>query len=121
MSAEIVNRDPKLISPILLDFYTDLSINLKTKFNKDFRIFEGFRTLERQKVLKAKGFSKTLKSKHLFNPSKAIDVIEYPWTWSGFILSNDYKNFVIELLKKYPTINWGGKWKNFVDLPHFEI
>lgn len=121
MSAEIVNRDPKLISPILLDFYTDLSINLKTKFKKDFRIFEGHRTLERQKVLKSKGYSKTLKSKHLFNPSKAIDVIEFPWTWNGFILSPEYKNFVIELLKKYPTINWGGKWKNFADLPHFEI
>lgn len=116
-----INRNLELIDPILLNFFTDLSIELKIKHKKDFRIFEGHRTLERQKILKEKGFSKTLKSKHLHNPSKAIDVIEHPWTWNGFILTPIYKNLVLEILKKHPTVKWGGLWKIFVDLPHFEI
>lgn len=116
-----INRDPQLIDPILINFFTDLSIECKIKYKKDFRIFEGHRTLERQKILKSKGFSKTLKSKHLYNPSKAIDIIEFPWTWNGFILTPVYKNLVLEILKKHPKVSWGGVWKSFVDLPHFQI
>lgn len=116
-----INRDPKLIDPILLNFYTELSILLKSNHKKDFRIFEGHRTLDRQKMLKSQGFSKTLKSKHLFLPSKAIDVIEYPWKWDGFIQTAEYKKIIIDILKKYPSIKWGGLWKTFIDIPHFEI
>jgi len=120
MSQEI-NRDPSLIDARLLDFYKTLSSTIQKNHKLDFRIFEGHRTLERQKILVKNGFSKTLKSKHLHKPSKAIDVIEYPWSWKGFILSDKYRNLVNELLLNYKDISWGGSWKSFVDLPHFEI
>jgi len=120
MSQEI-NRDFLLIDARLLDFYKTLSSTIRKNHKLDFRIFEGHRTLERQKILVKNGFSKTLKSKHLHKPSKAIDVIEYPWSWKGFILSDKYRNLVNELLLNYENISWGGNWKSFVDLPHFEI
>lgn len=120
MSQEI-NRDFLLIDARLLDFYKTLSSTIQKNHKLDFRIFEGHRTLERQKILVKNGFSKTLKSKHLNNPSRAIDIIEYPWSWKGFILSDKYRNLVNELLLNYKDISWGGNWKSFVDLPHFEI
>jgi len=116
-----INREEILIDAKLLEFFKKLSEIVKNNYNKDFRVFEGHRTLERQKQLFNQGYSKTLKSNHLYNPSKAIDIIEYPWTWSGFILSNDYKNLVNELLKKFPNVSWGGNWTKFIDLPHFEL
>ena len=121
MSQEI-NRDLKLIHPDLIKFYNEFSKEIKTKFNKDFKIFEGHRTLERQKVLFSQGYSKTLNSKHLKNPSLAIDIIESPWTWAGLIVSKEYFNFTNEFLKSesYKNIEWGGNWKSFKDLPHFQ-
>jgi peptidoglycan L-alanyl-D-glutamate endopeptidase CwlK len=123
MSAEEINRDIKLIHPELVKFYNSFSVELKTKHNKDFRIFEGHRTPERQKKLFRQGFSKTLNSKHLLKPSNAIDVIEFPWSWAGFIVSKEYLNFVTSFLsnEKFKNIEWGGSWKNFKDFPHFQI
>ena len=116
-----INRDIKLIHPDLIKFFNSFSAEIKNKFNKDFRIFEGHRTLERQKVLFSQGYSKTLKSRHLSNPSEAIDILEYPWTWSGLIVSKEYFDFTNNFLKNYNNIEWGGNWITFKDYPHFQI
>ena len=116
-----INRDLKLIHPDLIKFYNTFSSEIKTKFNKDFRIFEGHRTTERQKVLFSQGYSKTLKSKHLSNPSEAIDILEYPWTWSGLIVTKEYYDFTNNILLKFNYIEWGGNWITFKDYPHFQI
>ena len=116
-----VNRNLELIDGRLIQYFESLSKILKDNHQKDFRIFEGHRTAERQEILLKKGFSKTKNSKHLFKPSKAIDIIEFPWTWEGFILSPDYRKIVNDHLKKFPLIQWGGNWKSFLDLPHHEI
>ena len=120
MLAEI-NRDLKLIHSDLIKFYNTFSSEIKNKFNKDFRIFEGHRTTERQKVLFSQGYSKTLKSKHLSNPSEAIDILEYPWTWSGLIVTKEYYDFTNNILLKFNYIEWGGNWITFKDYPHFQI
>ncbi len=118
-----INSDILLVHEELVKFYKAFSVELKVKHNKDFRIFEGHRTLERQKILFTQGFSKTLNSQHLKKPSHAIDVIEFPYTWTGFILSKEYFNFVNTFLKnpKWMKIEWGGNWKKFKDLPHFQL
>lgn len=121
MDTIVINRDLERIDGRLLKYFESLSKVLKEKYNKDFRIFEGHRSIDRQKKLVKDGFSKTLKSKHLSLPSLAIDIVEFPWTWEGFILTDTYKNIVNENLKKFPGIEWGGNWKNFKDLPHHEI
>lgn len=120
MSQEI-NRDLDKIDSRLVEYFNSLSKHIKKVSGKDFRIFEGHRTLERQKILLKQGFSKTLKSNHLSNPSKAIDVIEFPWTWNGFILTPEYKKIVNDHLLNFPFISWGGNWISFKDLPHHEI
>lgn len=120
MSQEI-NRELSKIDPRLVEYFNSLSKRIKESHGKDFRIFEGNRTLERQQILIKQGFSKTLKSNHLYFPSKAIDIIEYPWTWKGFILTPEYKKLVNTHLKNFPDIAWGGNWKKFVDLPHHEL
>ena len=120
MSQEI-NRELSKIDSRLVEYFNSLSNTIKEASGKDFRVFEGNRTLERQKLLIKQGFSKTLKSNHLHIPSKAIDVIEFPWSWNGFILTPEYKKIVNTHLKKFPDISWGVNWKSFIDLPHNEL
>jgi peptidoglycan LD-endopeptidase CwlK len=45
----------------------------------DFSILEGHRTLQRQKELFKSGKSKTMQSKHLSEPSLAVDIAPYPY------------------------------------------
>lgn len=120
MSQEI-NRDLDKIDSRLVEYFNSLSQAIKKISGKDFRIFEGHRTLERQKILLKQGFSRTLKSNHLTLPCRAIDVIEFPWTWNGFILTQEYKKIVNDHLEIFPHISWGGNWVTFKDLPHHEL
>jgi peptidoglycan L-alanyl-D-glutamate endopeptidase CwlK len=70
------------------------------------------------------GFSKVRwpKSKHNKTPSMAVDVVPYPIDW------NDEKRFyaladvVKEEAKRLKVkAKWGGDWKTFKDLPHWEL
>ena len=99
----------------------------------DFAVICGVRTLQEQKDLVEKGFSRTLNSKHLPNAqglSQAIDIAPYPIDWS------DHKAFhrlagIIQAAASQRNIDirWGGDWdgdndthdQSFIDLPHFEI
>ena len=59
------------------------AINLTAQ---DFTVFEGLRTIERQRQLVATGMSKTLKSKHL--DGNAVDLVPWingvaTWDWDG--------------------------------------
>ena len=81
----------------------------------DLRIFEGYRTNERQDYLyKQKTTSlKGGQSKHNRQPSEAITILEYKKnqpTWGNFPLTTQFKNIVNNLLLKYPSIEWGGNW-----------
>jgi len=68
------------------------------------------------------------KSKHNTNPSKAIDIAPYPINWDdvdGFIeLSTIVKNTWYDLKssgKVTETLYWGGDWRTFKDMPHYEL
>lgn len=92
----------------------------------DFTITEGLRTKERQKELYDGGFSKTLDSKHL--TGEALDIAPWPV---------DYKNleafhFLAGVVTAVATrlynegtitrkLKWGGHWKSFKDMPHWEL
>lgn len=95
----------------------------------DFVITEGVRTLQRQKELYKQGKSKCdgviKKSNHQVKPDGygyAVDL--YP-------LPIDYKNKMpykilaghIKKIAKNLGINivWGGDWKTFIDMPHYEL
>lgn len=99
----------------------------------DFTIIEGYRTPERQYELYKQGFSqidgKTKKGKHNYSPSLAIDIIPYKVGHNPFDNTTKSKLMFYELAHKFKNVAkrlnieiiWGGDWKTFKDLPHFEL
>lgn len=91
----------------------------------DFIVTEGVRTLERQKMLKAEGKSKTLKSLHLRQEDgygHAFDIVALKGasiTWD----SKYYKpiaDAMFQAAKELGVkITWGGSWG--WDSPHFQL
>lgn len=103
-----------------------------------FIVTQGLRTLAEQKLLKAKGASKTLNSRHL--TGHAIDLAAtvggaVRWDWPNYFkLANAMKKAAAA--ERVP-IRWGGSWsllsdlkapitasalhKSFPDGPHFEL
>lgn len=93
----------------------------------EFIVTCGARTLAEQKVLVAKGFSKTMRSRHIPGGngfSHAVDVApvidgKVRWDWPPFHkIADAMKRAAREL--KVP-IEWGGDWKTFKDGPHFQL
>lgn len=99
----------------------------------DFTVIEGYRTLERQKELFDTGFSKIdgikKKGKHNYSPSLAIDIIPYKKGHNPFDGSVESTEMFKELNKSFDKVakklgikyEWGGNWKTFVDLPHYQV
>ena len=99
----------------------------------DFTVIEGHRSLERQKELYDKGFSKidgiSKKGKHNYFPSLAIDIIPYKKGHSPFDGSKESDIMFDNLAKEFKqvakelgiNITWGGDWQSLVDKPHFQI
>ena len=86
----------------------------------DFTILETLRTKERQKELFDNGKSKTMSSKHLIG--KAIDIAPYPIDWNNTDRFIELSKIIKEQANKLNiNIVWGGDWKSFVDMPHYEI
>jgi len=99
----------------------------------DFTVIEGLRTKERQAELYAQGrdkpgkiVTKSLTSNHFVNErtgfGHAVDIAPIPVDW------NNPKPFglVAEAMKKAAAelgvkVTWGGDWKTFNDLPHYQI
>lgn len=100
-----------------------------------FIVTEGVRTVERQKVLFAKGASKTMNSRHIPKGGygHAVDLAAYVdlngdgragqgeirWDWPLYAkLAGAMKAAAAEL--KIPIV-WGGDWVSWKDGPHFEL
>lgn len=98
----------------------------------DFAVIEGFRSLERQKEMYDKGFSKidgiSKKGKHNYSPSLAIDIIPFKKGHNPFDGSKESDIMFDNLAKEFKqvakelgiNITWGGDWK-FIDKPHFQV
>lgn len=104
----------------------------------DFMVIEGVRDLERQKMLKAQGASRTLKSKHLIQDDgwgHALDVMavgdingdgstdhrDKSLTWDPEVYGRIAKAFKLAANALGVKIKWGGDFKGFFDGPHFEL
>jgi peptidoglycan L-alanyl-D-glutamate endopeptidase CwlK len=98
-------------------------VNMAAKITtEDFIITEGLRSLERQKMLVAKGFSKTMKSRHL--TGHAVDFAplidgELTWKTPAFLP-------IIAVFKEASRhlsvpIESGSDWKSFKDYPHIQL
>lgn len=90
----------------------------------DFTVLCGHRNQEEQEKAFKSGYSKARWGQSLHNslPSRAIDIAPYPIDW------NDKERFkqLAEVIKQIAfekgiNIRWGGDFKSFVDMPHFEL
>jgi len=93
-----------------------------------FIITEGMRTKERQRILFAKGLSKTLNSRHLYG--LAVDFAplidtdgdgdtEVTWKTPAFLpVIKAFRQAAAEL--SVPIVS-GSEWKTFKDYPHIEL
>jgi peptidoglycan L-alanyl-D-glutamate endopeptidase CwlK len=87
----------------------------------------GVRTLEEQKILKAKGASKTLRSRHILAAngfSHAVDLAcmikgQVRWDWP--LYDKLAKRMKAAADKEGVLLEWGGDWKTFKDGPHFQL
>lgn len=86
----------------------------------DFTVIEGLRTKERQAELLKQGFTKTMNSRHIIG--QAVDIVPLPVDWNNKarfgLVAAAMKAAAAELGVK---ITWGGDFKTFVDLPHYQI
>jgi peptidoglycan L-alanyl-D-glutamate endopeptidase CwlK len=91
-----------------------------TKTPVDFTVLEGLRTEARQKHLVASGASKTMNSRHL--TGHAVDLAPLPIDWDNReafkTVSTAMKAAAEELGIK---IEWGGDFKTFSDMPHYQL
>ena len=89
----------------------------------EFAVIEGLRTIEKQRILFAKGASKTMNSRHL--DGHAVDLApvidgEIRWDWPPFYkIATAVKAAAEEL---GTPIEWGGDWtRGFKDGPHWQL
>lgn len=62
------------------------------------------------------------RSKHNSTPSNAVDAVPYPIDWKNFDRFNQMAVIVKRKAEELGIkIVWGGDWKTFKDLPHWEL
>lgn len=83
------------------------------------KVAEGLRTVEQQKEKVRKGYSKTLKSKHL--DGLAADIIDKRYGWGKEAADTNFQ-FWKDLgeCAKNEGVTWGGNFRGFVDVAHVE-
>lgn len=82
----------------------------------------GLRTIEEQKVLVAKGASKTMRSRHL--TGHAVDLaatIEGKVRWDWPLYDRMAKAMNAAAKAEKVALEWGGDWKTFKDGPHYQL
>ena len=89
-----------------------------TLTKQDFTVYEGLRTLKRQKVLVKQGYSRTLDSYHLPQADKlghAVDLVPWinghpVWDWDGCYEIALAMDTAATQLGYASMIVWGGAW-----------
>jgi len=90
----------------------------------DFTILEGYRSPEKQLIMHSQGVSKALpgQSPHNYQPALAVDIAPWPIDWEDKGRFYELAG-VIKACAAYEgvDIEWGGNWKSFLDMPHFQL
>lgn len=93
-----------------------------------FIVTEGLRSISRQKELVRKGFSKTMRSRHIRASNGFGHAVDLAPIVNGTIPWNNWKKFeqVAHYMKQAArevgvSIEWGGDWRSFKDGPHFQL
>ena len=86
----------------------------------------GTRTIEEQRVLKAKGASKTLRSRHIPAANGYSHAVDFAMTikgvprWDWPLYDRLAKAVKAAARAEKVSVEWGGDWK-FKDGPHFQL
>ena len=107
-------------------------IKLFTQIIQDYdcTILSGHRSVDEQRILVQNGASKTMNSKHILQPSHAVDVAPYPIKWNDLNRFYHFVGYVRGIAKSLDIkIRCGADWdgdfdlkdQNFNDLVHFEL
>ena len=126
MSVHKISNDLKYLEPILRFKVLEMLDQIKA-WGLPFAVFETGRSLERQKYIMSKGYTRTLKSRHLINLdnkelSTAVDFVYYDnhgWSWDYLKHAMDYDN--LGKIGQRLGLEWGGDWRTFKDYPHFQL
>lgn len=130
------NRSKRNLEGVHPDLVKCCEIALQLS-ESDFTVIEGLRSIETQKEYVARGVSKTMKSRHLLQHDgygHAVDL--YPY-YNGSVqvkgatkaeqqeIEKHWRMIAVAMKKAADelgiAITWGGDWKSFVDMPHFQL
>jgi peptidoglycan LD-endopeptidase CwlK len=84
----------------------------------------GFRNEEDQNKAFDEGKSKLRwpHGNHNKKPSRAVDVVPWPLDWGDRAKFDELAEVVKRHAKRLDIkVSWGGDWKTFLDLPHWEL
>jgi peptidoglycan L-alanyl-D-glutamate endopeptidase CwlK len=90
----------------------------------DFAVICGHRGKADQELACAQGNSQTPwpRSKHNKKPSLAVDIVPFPVDWDDTGRFKDLAKVIMRIAEeKGIKIKWGGDWRTFIDMPHFEL
>lgn len=112
------------VNPVLIDVL-ELALSL-TKVDFGIPPSGGKRTAEQQKALYDEDLSQLdgYKNKSRHQSGNAVDVFAYvdgKASWDEDDLTHVATAILSAASKLKVPLIWGGHWRNFVDMPHFEI
>ena len=91
---------------------------------RDIKVTAGYRGEKEQNACFANHTSmlKYPQSLHNKEPSLAVDIVPYPELWDSPQAFMELSVIIKDAAKKLGiSIQWGGDWKKFKDLPHWEL
>ena len=103
----------------------DMANMMLARSEFDLTVTDGYRGEEDQNWAYVNGKSKAKfgQSKHNYFPSKAIDICPYPINWDTKDVR--WQEMALNAMwcagKLGFEITWGGSFKTFKDMPHFEL
>lgn len=123
--AKLSTRDLERLDGVLPDLRMVVFL-AREYIEEPFMVVEGLRTKEQQEKYVAEGKSRTMKSKHL----KQADGYSHAVDLCGTVKATSFDCATLQRISEamlraakdleIPVV-WGGNWKSFVDMPHFEV
>ena len=90
----------------------------------DFTVLQGHRGKEEQNEMVRRGVSQLRypHSNHNTSPSHAVDIAPWPIDWEDTERFAELAGVVKACAHFHGVkLGWGGDWKSFKDMPHFEL
>lgn len=124
------NLDPRRVHPDMIT----LTCEALLVTTVDFGVHDSDRTPAEQAECVKRKVSMTMDSRHVAKPrdlggnglAHAVDVhpalkVNGKTRWDGALFAQIYRAFELASRRTGIPFAWGGNWRRFVDMPHFEL